>query len=157
LDFDGNDSINGEFKWVTQAADLLATGYTYEMRIKVTANGGDNFGFGVMSGDGQYLSWFGVRPGDVFTQWNMTSWGGGANDDGFHVFRVMHAPGASAISIWKDSVLLTAAGGVYAPYATPLVSIGTVSAACGVGQLDYFRWTPGAFPCPPLGTVFMMQ
>lgn len=154
LDFVAASSMDSP-TWVSQSANLISAGYTIETRVKVTATGTDGYGFGFMPADGAKVGWFGVRTYDVFTQYadgtsGVASWGGGTNSDDFHVLRIAHAPSATQLSIWKDGVLLTSTANLYAPAYTPqFLSIGNISASGGTGQLDYVRWTTGAYAPVP--------
>ena len=147
LNFDGGDGITATPTWAAQSANITANGFTVEMRIKVTASGAFTHSFGIMTSNTPKLGWFGVKTNELFTQYGPgeISWGGGPNNDDFHVFRIVNAPGTSTYSIWKDGILLTTAANMLDPYTGVFLNIGTISAACGEGQLDYIRWTTGAF------------
>ena len=159
LDFAPGSLINGTAAFAAQSANLIANGFTIEARVKVTADGSP-LGFALYAANGADLGWFDVRTSTTYSQYPLTEWSGGPNNDGFHVFRMVHGPGAAAYSVWKDGELppLTSTGGFFGPYATVELYFGTVSGSGPAGQLDYVRWTPGTFPIiPAQGTVVIVQ
>jgi hypothetical protein len=142
--------------WNTLAAagTLIQQGYTVEYRARVESNG-DSFGIGAMLGDGSQLAWIGARTDSVFTQFPYTNLQGGANNDDLHVFRFAHVAGDAYLSVWRDGRLLTESAGLYAD-ASQMSSIGWISTQSGSGQVDYFRWTPGAYaPVPEPSTILL--
>lgn len=142
--------------WITMAGagTLIAQGYTVEFRARVDVNG-DTFGLGAMMGDGSKLCWVGARPDYVFSQWPYTNHGGGVNNDAFHVFRFARVAGDANLSIWKDGSLLTESGGLY-DYTDAFSNFGQISQNAGSGQIDYFRWTTGAYaPVPEPSTLVL--
>jgi hypothetical protein len=68
------------------------------------------------------------------------------NTDDFHTFRVAQAPGAASFSVWRDGVLLSSGLPSGGPWAGAAFNIGDFAGAtAGVAQIDYVRFTPGAY------------
>ena len=85
------------------------------------------------------------------------------SDDGFHVFRLAQegSPNNGEITMWRDGVVI--ATGFNADFAHPAVTFqfgdigGNYSAEGGTVEVDYFRWTTGAFaPIPEPSSVILM-
>ena len=100
--------------WTALEGNIISSGFTIEVRVKVTANG--DYGFGIMPTAQPQLAWCGIKTDNVFSHYSpgLVYWGGGLNSDGFHVFRLAHAPGAPTLSLWKDGALLTDAASLEA-------------------------------------------
>ncbi len=133
--------------WLAQSANLLSNGYTIETRLKITENG-NAFGFSIMPGDGGQLSWFDIRTNDIRTNFEpggLVTWDTSANNDDFHVFRIAHSAGNSKFKIWRDGLLVTDNASMYGPYTDVFINMGNISGTGATGQLDYIRWTVGAY------------
>ncbi len=145
LNYDNGCLIQSD-PWLTEAASLLTSGYTVEVRMKVGTPGG-MYGFGIAPADGAQFLWVNVLPdGVAYVAGSQIIIDTHRNDDGaFHVFRVAHSPGASTSSVWRDGVLLTTSAGLTPYSALTFLNFGEESGTCGSGQLDYVRWTPGVY------------
>ena len=143
--------------WAAMGSTLVSQGYTVEFRARVDANG-DAYGLGLMTAQGStpgsQLNWMGARLGateeadNVFAQYSptLTEYGGGSNRDDFHIFRVGKVAGDATYSIWKDGNLLTEAAELLAgDWTVTTFNFGVISQSAGNGQIDYMRWTPGAY------------
>ena len=159
LNFTGLSLITSS-AWTALESNVISNGFTIEARVKVTANG--DYGFGIMPTARPQLAWCGIKTDNTFTQYSpgQVYWGGGPNNDDFHVFRIAHAPGAPTLSLWKDGVLLTDTAGLYSTWTGgAFLNIGNISLSGGSGQLDYVRWTAGAYepaPAPLPGTLLVV-
>jgi hypothetical protein len=147
----------------------FATGYTIETRVKVDSSTGalgalmidaapsDNkqaVGQLTIAGAGQFWG----MPADQGTEPVGQSLGTQNNTDDFHTFRIAQTPSAgnlfaSVYSVWRDGVLLSAElPTAYWANASTLFDFGAPSGVIhGTSQVDYFRFTPGAYA--PIGSV----
>ena len=168
--YSSNSSLHSP-TWTAMGSTLVSEGYTVDFRARVDANG-DSYGLGLMTaqGDttGSLLQWMGARLGateagdNVFANYSpgLVEYGGGSNRDDFHMYRIAHVAGDSTYSIWKDRTLLTEAAGLL-PWSTANVffNFGVISQNAGTGQIDYIRWTTGAyapFPIPEPSTLALL-
>jgi len=124
----------------------LASGFTIETRLKVLQDVSGK-GFGLFAGPGGTTRNAYLYVGKGGQSWHPSvDLGTNANDDDFHVFRVAQQPGSATYSVWRDGVLLSDSlpygynyprDGVWFPDGS--------SGIAGRGEIDYFRFTGGAF------------
>jgi len=129
-----------------------ATGYTLEFSVKVGPPKD-----GTMEASGSLTAVPLGATGGVWMPYaqNAVKWGlGGSapildtsnNADGFHVFRIVREPGQDKHWVWRDGVLLNSTAlGNTGGTAGQLGFGGIGGTTLGSSDVDYIRFTPGAF------------
>jgi hypothetical protein len=155
-----NNNYIDSSAWVAQVDTITANGFTVEMRLQVTTNGAQNFGWGLMPADAgaaAQVSWIGVRTGDIMSQYGpgLISLGAGDNSgatdpNNFATVRLVYEPNATKLSLYRNGELVTDQVPAGNWTGVPFVNFGAISQVCGTGVIDYIRFTPGAFAPVPV-------
>ena len=143
-------------------------GFTVEFRAKVTSAVPDNQGaFAVLA---QAVGASTTNHSFLNIGDDKTYWGEGGDavaldnhdiTDGFHVFRIAQAPGATTFHVWRDGILLSDSVGASFPF--PAFINGTLSLGdfgsgqTGTAEIDWIRFTSGFFaPVPEPSTMVLL-
>jgi hypothetical protein len=144
--------------WQTQMT--YAAGFTVEARVKVSTSTGS---LGAMTLDPA------VGTGDFYNlATGETSWGSpygtpkqtldsNDNSSGYHVFRLAQLPGENSFSAWRDGVLIGSGltGGF--TFGTNLALGSEGSIWRGTADVDYLRFTAGAYePLPEPSSMALL-
>jgi len=130
------------------AAPTLATGYTIETRVKIATDPALPYPLSILASPGGTGAHAYLRVDEAGQWWRSTPLGGTlSNDDDFHTFRIAQQPGSATYSVWRDGVLLsgTLSSGYTNSAFDRLVFGDTSSSHAGKVEIDYFRFTNGAF------------
>jgi hypothetical protein len=155
--------------WTSSGITSVA-GYTIEIHAKIDSSTGvlggmmvdaatvdANMGYAQLSVSATGQFWgapagYGQTPIGV-------SLGSADNTDGFHTFRIAQTPGTAVYSVWRDGVLLSdILPTANSSNGSKLLDFGAGSSLIhGASQVDYFRFTSGAWaPVPEPGTILLL-
>lgn len=160
-------SGTGGSTWIEPTAWVNAVdhSYTIETRLKVN-NQSYAFGpfniyvGGASANEGVYLfigsySYTYFDPTTAPGTWKQVT-GADNNMDGFHTFRLTHDAGTTTVSLWRDGTLLEELPGAFGAGEAMSWLAGS-GATSGSADIDYFRWTPGAYsPVPEPMTLALL-
>jgi len=154
---------------------LETQGFTVEVRLRVVSQSGSDAAFGITTtpAGSNIDSYFIIRA--TGQAWSITNGAAspsvplniGAqldNTDGFHVFRLAFDPATLRYSMWRDAVLL-ADGASNSTFGDMFPSINALNRLqvgdnggffAGVVELDYVRFTRGAFLTPEPASAAML-
>jgi len=149
--------------WDTSGV-TFETGYTVETRIHVSAMAEAPVAmaaviYTVPVGAGGPAGWLNINPNELTWGYPVDETWTVDNSDDFHVFRYAQEPGLDSFSIWRDGTLLASeiGKGWNYPGLVRMLFGDSGGSAGGDYEMDYMRFTPGAFaPVPEPGMLTLL-